>query len=93
MNKRTLARSSAVSERHLAALESGRGNVSVLLLRQIAIALSYRWKRCRDQDQHSTSWRSSTSCSHASQHRLGEIRARLLRETGRTVQGVKHASR
>ena len=40
MSRRTLADASGVSERYLAALESGRGNVSVLLLRQIAAALS-----------------------------------------------------
>jgi len=40
MTRRLLARDSGVSERYLAQLESGRGNVSVLLLRQIARALS-----------------------------------------------------
>ena len=40
MSRRTLADASGGSERYLAARESGRGNVSVLLLRQIAAALS-----------------------------------------------------
>jgi XRE family aerobic/anaerobic benzoate catabolism transcriptional regulator len=39
MTRRILARDSAVSERYLAQLESGRGNVSILLLRQIAAAM------------------------------------------------------
>ena len=39
MSRRMLARDSGVSERYLASLESGRGNVSVLLLRQIAQAM------------------------------------------------------
>ena len=34
--RKTLAAASGVSERYLAQLESGRGNISVLLLRQIA---------------------------------------------------------
>lgn len=40
MSRRILARDSRVSERYLALLESGRGNVSVLLLKQIADAMS-----------------------------------------------------
>jgi XRE family aerobic/anaerobic benzoate catabolism transcriptional regulator len=40
MTRKLLARDSGVSERYLAQLESGRGNVSVLLLRQIAQALN-----------------------------------------------------
>lgn len=39
MTRKMLARDSGVSERYLAQLESGRGNVSVLLLRQIARAM------------------------------------------------------
>jgi XRE family aerobic/anaerobic benzoate catabolism transcriptional regulator len=40
MSRKILARDSRVSERYLAQLEAGRGNVSILLLRQIALALS-----------------------------------------------------
>jgi XRE family transcriptional regulator, aerobic/anaerobic benzoate catabolism transcriptional regulator len=40
MSRRVLAEASGVSERYLAELEAGRGNASVLLLRQIAGALS-----------------------------------------------------
>jgi XRE family transcriptional regulator, aerobic/anaerobic benzoate catabolism transcriptional regulator len=39
MTRKILARDSQVSERYLAQLESGEGNVSILLLRQIAQAL------------------------------------------------------
>src|SRR5690349_13166868 len=39
MSRRTLAQESGVSERYLASLESGRGNVSILLLKQIAHAI------------------------------------------------------
>jgi XRE family aerobic/anaerobic benzoate catabolism transcriptional regulator len=39
MTRKLLARDSGVSERYLAQLESGQGNVSILLLRQIAKAL------------------------------------------------------
>ena len=39
MTRKILARDSGVSERYLAQLESGQGNVSILLLRDIARAL------------------------------------------------------
>ncbi len=40
ISRKLLARDSGVSERYLAQLESGQGNVSILLLRQIATALN-----------------------------------------------------
>src|SRR5712691_6071929 len=40
MTRKTVARESDVSERHLAQLEAGEGNVSIVLLRRIAAALS-----------------------------------------------------
>ena len=42
MSRKNLARSSGVSERYLAQIETGTGNISVLLLKQIARALSVR---------------------------------------------------
>src|SRR5271169_5811121 len=42
MTRKILARDSRVSERYLAQLEAGEGNVSILLLRQIAQALDVR---------------------------------------------------
>src|SRR5262249_45957266 len=39
MTRKALARDSGVSERYLAQLESGQGNTSILLLRQISAAL------------------------------------------------------
>src|SRR3977135_1628100 len=40
MSRKLLARDSEVSERYLAQLEAGQGNISILLLRQIASALN-----------------------------------------------------
>src|SRR5258706_12669080 len=39
MTRKALSSASGVSERYLAQLESGRGNISVLLLRKIAMAM------------------------------------------------------
>jgi XRE family transcriptional regulator, aerobic/anaerobic benzoate catabolism transcriptional regulator len=40
MTRKQLARDSGVSERYLAQIEAGKGNISVLVLRQLATALS-----------------------------------------------------
>src|SRR5438270_13899430 len=40
MTRKTVAREADVSERHLAQLEAGEGNVSIVLLRRMASALS-----------------------------------------------------
>src|ERR1700751_2053818 len=40
MTRKQLARDSGVSERYLAQIESGHGNISVLVLRQLAKALN-----------------------------------------------------
>ncbi|TMG87543.1 MAG: helix-turn-helix domain-containing protein [Betaproteobacteria bacterium] len=40
MSRKILSRDSGVSERYLASLEAGRGNVSILLLKQIAQAMN-----------------------------------------------------
>lgn len=42
LSRRALAATSGVSERYLVELESGRGNISILLLRQVAQALGVR---------------------------------------------------
>ena len=45
MTRKILARDSRVSERYLAQLETGQGNISILLLRQIASALDIPLER------------------------------------------------
>ena len=47
MTRKLLARDSGVSERYLAQLETGQGNISILLLRQIAQ---------RDESVRSRNW-------------------------------------
>ena len=50
MARKLLARDSGVSERYLAQLEAGQGNISILLLRQIAAAWVADWiSQCRGQ--------------------------------------------
>ena len=40
MTRKTLARDSGLSERYLAQLESGKGNISIKLLRRVGDALN-----------------------------------------------------
>jgi XRE family aerobic/anaerobic benzoate catabolism transcriptional regulator len=52
-SRKSLAAKSAVSERYLAQLESGQGNISVLLLRQVARALDITLTELlRDEHEH-----------------------------------------
>jgi XRE family aerobic/anaerobic benzoate catabolism transcriptional regulator len=53
MTRRLLARHSGISERYLAQLESGKGNVSILLLRQLATALGLPLERLVSEEVQS----------------------------------------
>jgi XRE family aerobic/anaerobic benzoate catabolism transcriptional regulator len=50
MTRRHLAEASGVSERYLAQLEAGRGNISVLLLRRVALAMNVPVERLARED-------------------------------------------
>ncbi len=92
MTRKTLARESDVSERHLAQLESGEGNISILLLRRIAAVLSVSLEELFAPERHNGQ---QNDQQHASQkqtllrfierlpsHRLEEAAARLMRDFG-----------
>lgn len=40
MSRKTLAQTSGISERYIALLESGRGNISIVLLRRVSNAMA-----------------------------------------------------
>ena len=52
MTRRELAARSGVSERYLAQLESGRGNMSIALLRKVAAALRLPLSELVAEDDH-----------------------------------------
>ena len=56
MTRRSLAATSAVSERHLANLELGLGNASILVLRQVAAALECQPADLLGDDIESPEW-------------------------------------
>lgn len=50
MSRKLLARQSGVSERYLAQLESGQGNISIALLRKVARAISVKLEVLMSED-------------------------------------------
>jgi XRE family transcriptional regulator, aerobic/anaerobic benzoate catabolism transcriptional regulator len=92
MTRKTLARESDVSERHLAQLESGEGNISILLLRRVAAVLSVSLEELfapqhqngrQDEQQHASQKQTLLRfIERLPSHRLEEAAARLLRDFG-----------
>jgi len=91
ISRRALADASGVSERYLAELESGRGNVSVLLLRQIAAALSLPVEDLMRPAEARSVERSLIGqlLECIPEHRLTEIRRLLAHALGRDGNGAK----
>jgi len=87
MTRRILARDSGVSERYLAQLETGRGNISVLLLRQIGAALNIPLiDLLREEvDQPVELTLIHQFLQRLPKQRLARVRARLLREFGKPL--------
>lgn len=84
LTRKALARDSAVSERYLAELEAGRGNISVLLLRQVAATLGLS---LTDLLQESAEQNLDLTLIHEflqrlPKQRLARVRAQLLRDFG-----------
>src|ERR1700747_2349326 len=88
ITRKTLARDSDVSERHLAQLECGEGNISILLLRRIASVLNVSLEQLfaseRSQDHHGSSQKQIILrfIERLPSHRLEEAAARLMRDFG-----------
>jgi XRE family aerobic/anaerobic benzoate catabolism transcriptional regulator len=84
LTRRDLAQQSQVSERYLAQLEAGQGNVSVLLLRQIAAALGMSLTDLlEDSPDHAAEVALVTQfLQRLPQHKLAEARAHLVRKFG-----------
>jgi XRE family transcriptional regulator, aerobic/anaerobic benzoate catabolism transcriptional regulator len=92
MTRKTLARESEVSERHLAQLESGEGNISILLLRRVAAVLRVSLEELfaseqqngKQTDQQRTSQKQALLrlIERLPSHRLEDVAARLLRDFG-----------
>ena len=91
MTRKMLAHESDVSERHLAQLESGEGNISILLLRRIATVLNVSLEELfsvTQNGEHAGQQDSSHKqtilrfIERLPSHRLEEAAARLVRDFG-----------
>ena len=86
LTRKSLAQESDVSERHLAQLESGEGNISILLLRRIAAVLGVSLDElfAPEDQQPDVSQKEMILrfIERLPTHRLEEVAARLLRDFG-----------
>jgi XRE family aerobic/anaerobic benzoate catabolism transcriptional regulator len=92
MTRKVLAQESDVSERHLAQLESGEGNISILLLRRIASVLNVSLEELfaaaqdpQDNNHQQHYWQKQRLwqvIERLPAHRLEEAAARLMRDFG-----------
>jgi XRE family transcriptional regulator, aerobic/anaerobic benzoate catabolism transcriptional regulator len=84
LTRKALARESAVSERYLAELEAGRGNISVLLLRQVAgtLGLPLAELLCENEDQALDLTLIHEFLERLPKQRLARVRAQLQRDFG-----------
>ena len=86
LTRKDLARDSRVSERYLAQLEAGRGNISVLLLRQIAAALGVTPNDLLGKEAQSVELTLIHQLlQRLPKQRLARVRARLQNEFGSPV--------
>jgi len=84
MTRKLLARDSGVSERYLAQLEAGQGNTSILVLRQIGLALGLPLADLlRDEGEHSVELvLTQQFLKRLPQEKLAELRAQLIKDYG-----------
>src|SRR5882672_5180524 len=84
VSRRLLAADSGVSERYLAQLESGQGNVSILLLRQIATALGLALTELLAEDSGEDAELSLTTqfLKRLPRQKLAAVRSQLVRDYG-----------
>ncbi len=81
--RKLLARNADVSERYLAQLEAGDGNVSIMLLRRIALALGASVSELLSEENDSVEHRLIRRfLEQLPEHRLEETIFRLLRDLG-----------
>src|SRR6185295_5762041 len=89
LSRKGLAADSGVSERYLAELESGRGNISILLLRQVSVALGIPLANLLNETDQQPAELALIQefLQRLPRARLARVRAHLLREFGSAPQG------
>ena len=83
MARKILARDADVSERYLAQLEGGEGNISIVLLRRVVLALGISLVELLSDDRRSVEHRLIRRfLERLPEHRLEEVVFRLMRDFG-----------
>lgn len=83
MARKVLARDADVSERYLAQLEAGAGNISIVLLRRVVLALGVSLVELLSDDRRSVEHRLIRRfLDRLPEHRLEEVVFRLMRDFG-----------
>lgn len=83
MARKVLAKEADVSERYLAQLEAGEGNISIVLLRRVALALGISLAELLSEDIHVAEQRLIRRLlQRLPAHRLEETVFRLIRDLG-----------
>jgi XRE family transcriptional regulator, aerobic/anaerobic benzoate catabolism transcriptional regulator len=85
LTRKALAKEADVSERYLAQLESGEGNMSIVLLRRVATALGSRLSEMLEPEEGGGVERRLIArlLDSVPKHRLEDLAFRLMREVGR----------
>ena len=83
VSRRVLARQADVSERYLGQLEAGAGNISIVLLRRVAVALDVPIRALLESETDQTEQRAIRRLlKQIPRHRMADLVARLEREIG-----------
>jgi len=85
LTRRSLAAQADVSERYLGQLETGEGNISIVLLRRLAVALNVEITELLESEPEQVEQRSVRRLlRQIPRHRFPDLLARLEREVGST---------
>ena len=85
LTRRSLALQADVSERYLGQLETGEGNISIVLLRRLAVALNVEITELLESEPDQVEQRSVRRLlRQIPRHRFPDLLARLEREVGST---------
>jgi XRE family transcriptional regulator, aerobic/anaerobic benzoate catabolism transcriptional regulator len=92
MTRKMVARDADVSERHLAQLEAGEGNISILLLRRIALALNISLVELFAPESHEPPEKQliRQALQRVPAHRVPEILNRLMRDFAEEENGRRN---
>jgi XRE family transcriptional regulator, aerobic/anaerobic benzoate catabolism transcriptional regulator len=91
LTRRSLANQADVSERYLGQLETGEGNVSIMLLRRLALVLNVPISELLEIEPEQLEQRSVRRfLQQIPRHRMPDLLSRLEREVGSEREGRRH---